>query len=248
MNIADYHIHASFYRVKRPGSETGPTVAEQIAAARAAGTVTVGIVEHCNDSAAHPFHCLEELGREFFSLDIDRSETFIGVEADLRHDGSDHCGAEGRKKLNLDYVIGSVHLSPKIIPDVRDYIDEEYTRIINALNNNSNINIIGHPFGEGIRYEMNNSIAHWSYSLIPEKYLCEIIAAAKNSGKALEINRCLEDDEAYTAYLKMMRDAEVFFTVGSDAHFPEGVGDAAERTHLLEKLGFNEKYLWRPDK
>ena len=34
---SDYHIHASFYRVKGPGAEPGPTAAEQLAAARGAG-------------------------------------------------------------------------------------------------------------------------------------------------------------------------------------------------------------------
>ena len=62
---SDYHIHASFYRVKRETDDPGPTAAEQLAAARAAGSVYVGVLEHCNASSKHPFYCLEELAKEY---------------------------------------------------------------------------------------------------------------------------------------------------------------------------------------
>ena len=242
---SDYHIHASFYRAKNPGDAAGPTVKEQIDAARCAGNKYVGIVEHCNTSPRHPFHCLEEMSAEFHADGFDRENAFLGVEADLLDDGSDCCGKAGRATLQLDYVIGSVHASPQVIPGFHDYLTAEYRRITNALKYNDNIDIIGHPFGEGIRWEKSGAIEKWSWSLIPEKFLEEILHLAKESGKAMEMNRCCLSDEVYIDFWRHIRDNNIIFSVGSDAHFPEGVGETVSRTKWLEEAGFDEKNHWR---
>lgn len=80
------------------------------------------------------------------------------------------------------------------------------------------------------------------------KYLEEIIALAKNTGKALEINRCHEDDPVYVDFLKKWCSENIRFTVGSDAHFPEGVEAASIRTRWAEVLGFKEENHWRMEK
>ena len=98
---SDYHIHASFYRPKNPGDIAGPTVKEQVDAARSAGSQIVGILEHCNYSPRHPFYCLEEMAAEYYAPDFNRENVYLGVEADLQDDGSDCCGREGREKLKL---------------------------------------------------------------------------------------------------------------------------------------------------
>lgn len=243
---SDYHIHASFYRVRKEGAEPGPTAAEQLAAARAAGSKLVGIVEHCNDAPHHPFHYLEELSAEYHAPGFPRENVFLGVEADLAEDGSDHCGTEGRAKLGLHYVIGSVHVSPAAIPDFSAYVEYEYKRIANALKNNANVDIIGHPFGEGIRWERAGIIPKWHWGLIPEEFLSEILRLAKESGKALEVNRCDFADPVYLDFLKEVKSGNILFTVGSDAHGTQSVGNAAARTRVLDALGFQESCHWRP--
>ena len=245
---SDYHIHASFYRIKAPGAFTGPTAAEQIAAARAAGNRYVGILEHCNQAKHHPFQCLIELSSEFHAPGFDRVNAFLGVEADLADDGSDACGKTGREKLKLDYVIGSVHLTPKLIPDVTAYIETEYRRIRNALCYNDNIDIIGHPFGEGFRYETAGVVAKWGFDLIPSRWLDELIRLATDSGKALEVNRCDPEDLVYCDFLCRLRDSGAMFSIASDAHRPEGVAAVIERTRWLDQLGFNENNHWRLQK
>ena len=242
---SDYHIHASFYRPKNPGDVAGPTVREQIDAARNVGNKYVGILEHCNASPRHPFHCLEEMAAEFYAPGFERENVFLGVESDLSADGSDHCGCSGREKLRLDYVIGSVHASPKTVPDFDDYLQLEYQCITNALKYNDNIDIIGHPYGEGVRWEKAGIIEKWSWSLIPETYLEEILHLAKESGKALEINRCLLEDKVYIDFWSRIRDNGIIFSVGSDAHFPETLPEAAVRTKWLENLGLTESNHWR---
>lgn len=244
---SDYHIHASFYRVKAEGAAPGPTAAEQQAAARAAGNKYIGILEHCNHAKHHPFHCLEELSAEYHSAEFDRSDTVLGVEADLNDDGSDACGPDGRAKLGLHYVIGSVHLSPKLIADVNEYIKAEYTRIRNALLYNRTVDIIGHPFGEGIRWVRAELIPRWGFDLIPQEWLAEIVELAKKSGKALEINRNDSDDTTYVAWLRQIRQAGVLISIGSDAHTPDVCPMAAERTRFAESLGFTETQHWKPE-
>lgn len=244
---ADYHIHASFYRVKAEGAIPGPTAAEQQAAARAAGDKFIGILEHCNHAKHHPFHCLEELSAEYHSATFDRSDTVLGVEADLYDDGSDACGAEGRAKLGLHYVIGSVHLSPKTYADVNDYIQAEYTRIRNTLLHNQNVDIIGHPFGEGYRWVTAGLIPRWGFDLISKAHLSEIVELAAKAGKALEINRNDEEDAAYIAWLESIRQAGVLISIGSDAHTPDVCPQAATRTRFAESLGFAEEQHWKPE-
>lgn len=245
---SDYHIHASFYRVKAAAAVPGPTAAEQLAAAREAGSVYVGIVEHCNDSPKHPFYCLEELAAEFYSPEFPRDNVFFGVEADLEDDGSDFCGKDGREKLGLHYLIGSVHDSPKSGKTIEEYIAREHKCITNALKYNSNIDFIGHPFGEGHRWERSGDIPLWHWGLIPQNFLEDILHFAKESGKALEINRPYFEDPVYLDFLKRIRDEKILFEVGSDAHAPGSCPAAAERTKKLEELEFKEEYHWRPFK
>ena len=158
---SDYHIHASFYRIKKPTDIPGPTAAEQIAAAREAGSVYVGIVEHCNTAAKHPFSCLKDLAAEYYSPGFSRENVFLGVESDLSPDGSDHCGCAGRKELDLHYVIGSVHCSPSSIPDLRDYFDFEYRCITNALP------FPADPFSERVAYNVDIVIGRQGIGYTP---------------------------------------------------------------------------------
>lgn len=245
---SDYHIHATFYRPRDIRDDSFPKAHEQVKAARAAGSRIVGILEHCNHSPRHPFYCLEDLSAEYYSPGFDRENVFLGVEADLEEDGSDACGKAGREKLQLHYVIGSSHLSPSLIDDVHDYIVSEYKRISNALKHNDNINIIGHPFGEGMRWAKAGKIAKWEWSLIPQHYLDDIIRLAGENGKALEINRCNISDPVYRDFLLRIRDEKVLWSVGSDAHTVEVTAAAAERTKMLENLDFSEENHWRTDK
>lgn len=242
---SDYHIHASFYRLKKAEDLPGPTAAEQLAAARASGSRYVGIIEHCNTAAKHPFFCLEDLSKEFYSPEFPKENVYLGVESDLAADGSDHCGKAGREKLRLHYVIGSVHCSPSPELPFEAYLELEYKSIANALKHNSNIDFIGHPFGEGIRWERSGYIAKWNWSLIPQNYLEEILHLAKETGKALEINRSDFSDPVYLDFLARIRDEKILFEVGSDAHNTENTSLAHSRTEVLEKMGFEEQSHWR---
>ena len=241
---SDYHIHATYYRPTEIRDDSFPKAHEQVKAARAAGSRIVGVLEHCNHSPRHPFYCLEDLSAEYYAPGFDRENVFLGVEADLEEDGSDACGKAGREKLRLHYVIGSVHLAPPEIADVHDYIVSEYKRISNALKYNDNVEIIGHPFGEGMRWEKSGNVASWQWSLIPQKFLDDIIRLAGETGKALEVNRNNIADPVYRDFLLRIRDEKVMWSVGSDAHTTDVTSVAASQTKMLENLGFSEEQHW----
>ncbi len=243
---SDYHIHASYYRVRPEGAVVGPTAAQQQAAARAAGCRYVGLIEHCNSSPKHPFSCLEALSEEYYSDGFDRQNTYLGVEADLQYDGSDACGSDGRQKLRLHYVIGSIHPSLAAIPTVEDYIRIEFNRIRNALIHNRNVDCIGHPFREGFRYEKAGIIPRWGYDLIPSEYLQEILKLAKEKHVALEINRSGSQNAAYRQFWEAVRDNHILFAIGSDAHTTGTCPAVVERTQWAEALGLQEEYHWKP--
>ncbi len=241
----DFHIHAAYYR-RQTGEKNGPRVIDQITAAKAAGTRYMGIVEHCNTSPTHPFLSLVELREEYELLKPDYPGIFRGVEADLLDGGIDSCGYAGREFLGLDYVIGSVHLSPNIMPRFAEYLETEFSRIMLALKNNGNIDIIGHPFISGARYQKAGVIDKWDYSQIPPQWLWEIIREAKAGGKALEVNYSDFSDPVYRNFLGDMRDAGVRFTIGSDAHDVEGNARLEEFASMLDELGFKSENQWLP--
>jgi histidinol phosphatase-like PHP family hydrolase len=240
----DLHIHATAYNMTPTISHNVANVVEQC---QRNGLDYAGILEHLNFNHKHPLHCIESLITEFRQLNLP-SSFFVGVEADINHDGSDSCGAELRRQLGLDYIIGSVHLGPKHFTKVEAYIDEELRRITNTLQHNPNIDIIGHPWVQGIRWERNGSIAHWDFDMVPEAYLEQIIDLAITNNKAIEVNNLPEIfiQESYQLFLKKLLASEVKITVGSDAHRIEKIKESNVRTQILEQLGFIDERIWGP--
>ena len=75
-----------------------------------------------------------------------------------------------------------------------------------------------------------------------------IIRLAKENNTALEINRDNLNDPVYRDFLLRIRDEKLLWSIGSDAHTADVTIAAAERTRMLENLGFSEEQHWRIDK
>jgi len=243
---SDFHIHATFYRLRKKDAAIGPTVREQVDVAMANGMEKIGIVEHCNYAAHHPFHCLVKLGQEFRQLKLELGKFFLGVEADLLADGQDSCGVYGRQRLGLDYVIASSHVGPGQQSQLSAYLKEEHRRICLALAENDNVEVIGHPFAGGSRYERSGIIPQWHFGLVPTEMLDEIVNLAKKSGKALEVNYSRMEDPAYQEFLQTMREKQVLFSIGSDAHDTGRQKKALQIHAMLQQMGFQKKCQWQP--
>jgi histidinol phosphatase-like PHP family hydrolase len=243
----DLHIHATAHNAF---PTEGHTVANVSAKCNEVGLDYAGILEHMNNAEKHPIICIDNLVAEYRSLALPKN-FFLGVEADIYPDGSDSCGIDNRRRYGLDYVIGSVHLDPTRIRTVEEYIDEELRRITLALENNKCIDIIGHPWVQGIRWERNGSIPRWSFAMVPATHQNRIIELAKSNNIALEVNnlsKIIENDSGYMEFLERMLKSGVLISVGSDAHQMENIKNSIFRIDLLEKMGFDNDRIWIPEK
>jgi len=243
----DLHIHATAYNSYPTIDHTVANVVKQCRQNR---LDYVGIIEHLNFNEKHPIHFIEQLVSEFRSLELP-DNYFIGVEADLYADGTDSCKMENRRGFGLDYVIGSVHLGPRHISRVEDYIDEEFRRITLALKKNKAVDIIGHPWVQGIRWEREGLIPHWDFGMVPESYQDQVIKLALDNHKAIEVNNLtaiMEQDDNYMKFLDKLLTSRVRVSVGSDAHQMKNIKESISRTEMLEKMGFKDEQIWIPEK
>ena len=148
------------------------------------------------------------------TVDIARQEypelnIYSGIEIDYSYDNEFREKTLKYLKLhNFDYVIGSIH-SIKFT-DGLDY----FNSIIDMINNYS-ISIIGH-----LKLREN-----WKdYKEVIEK----IILLCKKQSIAVEINtsdRSLWDEEQFAYMFSLINQNDVKYTVGSDAHNINQIGD-----------------------
>ncbi|MDH7593130.1 MAG: DNA polymerase/3'-5' exonuclease PolX [Methanomicrobiales archaeon] len=121
-----------------------------------------------------------------------------GIEVDILADGTTGLSASVLK--DLDLVIGSVHSAFKQDRDVMT------RRIIRAIEN-EHIDIIGHPTGRILGQRE-------PYDVDMER----VIEAAKDGGKALEINASPHRLDLDDLFIKEARERGVHLSIGTDAH------------------------------
>lgn len=245
--VTDFHMHATAHRLGNP--KPHHTVRAVIERCCELGVETAGIMEHLNASSIHPLTCLEALVAEFRSL-TPPFPCYVGTEVDILDDaGSVSCGPSVRDDLGLDYMLAAVHLDPDAIPDVTAYIEEEFRRMLGVIEHNPFVDVIAHPWGEGIRWQRAGHIESWSYAMIPDACQEAFIEKAGKHGKAIELSfsgKNTLDDDAYRRFVCLVRDAGVCITVGSDAHDLQGIERAVPAARALGELGFNKQQLWDP--
>ena len=242
----DFHIHVSAYRVASPVPDH--TVAPILRDLCEKGYRTVGVVEHLNESPIHPIDYIRQLVADFRQCDLP-IDAFVGTEADITDcDGTVSCDAALKGELGLDYVIGSVHLDPSHFERVEDYIEEEFLRILGCLRHSDSVDIIGHPWGQGQRWQKSGAIPAWSFSLIPQEMRQEIIRLSATTNKALEINighNDVDNDPAYVEFLHDLSRGGGRVSMGSDAHRISQIPPASRSQELLARLDSSIR-LWSP--
>jgi histidinol phosphatase-like PHP family hydrolase len=176
---------------------------------------------------------------------------YVGAEADiLDHDGGTTCSLRQKESLGLDYLLGSVHLNPGLVPEVSDYVEEEFRRHLGMLRNAPQVDVLAHPWGQGIRWQRNGSIDQWSFDLVPEDYQDCLIEEALKVGKAIELNLIGKNslaDPAERRFVRKLIDSGVKISVASDAHELEAISRALLVNDLLEEMGVDDRQLWMPN-
>lgn len=243
----DMHLHATHYRLISP--QESMTVTNIVRHLEAASYAAAGIVEHLDTNPKHPIDCLEALVAEFRSV-ASSLDLFVGAELDYQRDGITIREAPAiKRRLGLDYYLAAAHGIGKDVSGMAAFIDEHHRRLMGIVEQCDYVDVVAHPWSEGRRFVGGSQSGAWRFDLIPERYLREFIDAARDHGKAIEINRkALADahDPAFKHCLEMLCHAGVQVTVGSDAHSMERIGSIDPLNALLQEAGFSPKHLWRP--
>ena len=180
----------------------GRSSVEEIAKrARERGLKVIAVVDH---SSEHPLG-LNEKKAKLRSLEIRNAEERYGIKIlDGVECGILEDGIIQKPKHDFDLVIASVHS--------RLPVKEFYKRVIRCIKT-QDFHVLGHLHAEMF------------YSGRIEELDAEIIDLLIENGIALELNsqhRAPPED-----FLELCMDRRIIYSIGSDAHSPERVGDVS---------------------
>lgn len=244
--VVDFHLHTS-----RCGHARG-TTEEYIRAARARGLKVIGFADHI------PMYWLPEKQRDpelamgldeltgyieeirFFQKKYPDMTIRLGIEADYIP-GHEEKLKELLSRYPFDYVLGSVHYvdgwgfdNPAYISRYQEWdIDELYRRYFKLLQRaalSGLFDVIAHPdLVKKFGYRPKND-------LLP--LYQETAKIFKDAGIYVEINTAglrAPAGEIYPHpdFLKECLRQGLKFTLGSDAHAPEQVGEGLEQARLM---------------
>ena len=203
---AELHSHSNW-------SDGRASIREMALAARAHGLQVLAVTDHSGGLGITGGLKVEDIARQRAEIDVVQQEVgdslrlLQGAEVEIRADGSLDYSDE--VLAQFDIVVASLHTS------LRQPRDQVTARLLNAVRN-PHVDIIGHPTGR----------------LIPDREGADldmdaILAAAAQSGVALEINanpsRLDLDDIAARRAIGM----GIRLAINTDAHDPE---------HLTQEL------------
>jgi DNA polymerase (family X) len=202
-------LHGTFHchTTESDGLNTLEQMAE---AAKKLGWKYIGIADHSQSAAYAGGLSLEKARKQMKHIDqlnekYRNFHLFKGTECDILSDGS--LDYPDKFLSEFDYVVVSIHSKFKMTED------EATKRIIKALKN-KNTTILGHPTGrlllEREGYPVN---------------MIEIINAAADYGKAIEINSHPMRLDIDWRYLKYAKEKGVNIFINPDAHSIEGLND-----------------------
>ncbi len=193
---------------------------QMIEAAQSLGWQYIGFADH-SQAAAYAGGMTPEKAREQMKH-IDRINgknknfhIFKGIECDILPDGS--MDYDDRLLSEFDYVVASIHNKFKMTED------EATKRIIKALKNKY-VTMLGHPTGRLL-------LQREGY---PVKML-EVIAAAADYGKAIEINAHPMRLDLDWRFLKHAKEKGVPIFINPDAHNIDGLGDVQYGVGIARK-------------
>ncbi|WP_265112462.1 PHP domain-containing protein [Halosolutus halophilus] len=234
---ADFHVHSNY--------SDGQSLPEMVAAAERAGLDAVGITDHCNVSARSvPMQAKRELG---FNLDLtyerrrdalDRLRAaadvsiYDGVELD--YDPRDEPELETFvDEAGFDYTIGSVHeLDGECIFDRssfadcteaerRTLVDDYYHKIVALLEFDA-FDVLGHVDAIERTPELRGYAGTEHYERVADALVESSTVPEINAGTVtVEYGKYHPAPE----FLEVLRDRDVQFVPGTDAHRPDEVLD-----------------------
>jgi DNA polymerase (family 10) len=197
----DLHCHTI-------ASDGSNTIEEMAEAAKALGYEYLAITDHSKsqtiangltaDRLLKQIEAIHKVGAKLKGITL-----LAGCEVDIMVDGTMDFPDEVLKEL--DWVVASPHVS------LRQDTEKATARILRAIDNRY-VNVIGHPTGRLINQREG----------LPLDYP-RIIAAAKASGTALEINAGYPRLDLSEGPARQAAEAGVMLTIDTDAHSAQGL-------------------------
>jgi len=166
--------------------------------------------------------------------------------------------AELRQRLRFEYVIGGAHWVLGA-PYEQEAVIRSYHRQNMLLAVHPFVDIVAHPWWWMGHWQGADGMYRglpWlgDFSVIPDAMHREFADAVVAHGKAVEINAGAiflnpqypgSFKQQYVKYLKKLKGWGVKFSLGSDAHSVERIGDTLRIREVLEELGLSPESLWR---
>jgi histidinol-phosphatase (PHP family) len=242
----DYHIHTTF-------SDGKADPEEYVAQAISSGLKEIGFSEHLNLFVENQKWCMDPgMAGKYIShiRRLKKKTPDIKIKTGLEVDyisGKEEEIYKFIRKLDLDYVIGSVHyLGEKTFDSGTDFyedgdIDEiydSYFSIVNEAVESGLFDIIGHcDLVRIYNFKPTQSPKHFYRKLAKNMKIHDVAFEVNTNGR----NRPLGDFYPDRRFLKVFREENVPVCVNSDAHFPARTGQFFDEAYsLLKEAGFKE--------
>ena len=222
----ELHVHTTW-------TDGRASIAEVLAAARAAGLATIALTEHVRRGSQEWF------GR--FAADVRRTaedfsdlEVLVGCEAKaLAADGTPASVLDVDPAVieESDMVLGSVHRFPAADGGLLNFADLDRAtmarmeaELASSLLRYAPIDVLAHPGG---MYQRRHGV-------FPENLMREIVTTAVERGIAVEISTSYLKD--VRGFLDICRSLNPYVSIGSDAHSIADIGScrAAVTAYLAE--------------
>lgn len=277
--LCDWHVHSHH----SPCGKEGATLALICEQARAWGVEELGITDHIHCRGNEPslrscraeYEELPDRGGFHFAVeascvrryDLDTVEDGALYPPDLKGGPEDdelvlHLPEELLEELGIEYVVAGAHW-PLGAPEEREAMILSYHRQNMFLAQHPRVDIVAHPWWWMGAWKQPGSEEvfypdlPWlgDFTVIPASMHDEFAAAARENGKAVEINAnaCLLNPSyprtfrgQYLEYLAGLKQRGVRFSVGSDSHYPGYDGALARVEEDVASLGIDGASLWRP--
>lgn len=248
----DCHIH-TFYQ--RCGNET-MTIPNIVRRAEAIGLKTIAITDHLNT--------IDRLERfRYIKADIEDVRTdievFLGVELNYPScDGEFVYSDEIRREYGFEVVIGGIHAAYSESLDPREVLEIQHHHFMKTLENPL-VNVLVHPFWF-TRTTLEQRPAEYWESLIasiPDSMLDAWATASVKRQCAIEINShalffnpslSSRFKQAYLDLIGKLADRKAWFSIGSDAHDINTLGQSFYVEGILHGLGIPDSQIWKPVK
>ena len=229
--LADYHTHTKYSHGKG-------TIEENVLEAISKGIKTIGISDHGYKHLTYgiKLNDIYKMREEIDKLNEKYSniKVLLGMECNIL-DNRGNIDINDKIIENCDYIMAGYHFAStptslkSMLNHCNNYMikndkskDYNTESIINAMKNN-NIFIITHPGDKG------------------NIYIEEVAKAAEDTNTRLEINS--SHSFLNVEQLKKIKDYNLKFIIGSDAHIPQNVGNFDLALDTVNKSGLNKSLI-----